>query len=433
MTLLGVRWQVVRRANEYRCPGVSQKSCGAAWGERATDAAGRAGMTQAVEALAPKLGVSQACALLGVPRSQFYRTRARATAPDVTEAVETRPRPRSPRALSEDERARVLDVLRSERFADLAPREVYATLLDEGVYLCSWSTMYRLLREVRESTRRRDHRRPHGYHKPELLAKRPRELWSWDITKLKGPATWTYFYLYVIIDVFSRYVVGWMLTTRESAELAEGFIGDTCAREGITPGQLTVHADRGSAMRSKEVAQLLVDLGVEKSHSRPHVSNDNPFSEAQFKTAKYHPSTPERFGSLEDARLWAKQLFVWYNEEHHHTSLALLTPAQVHQGLTSRVLLARRRVLTAAFAKHPERFVRGLPEPAAPPSAVWINPPQVSEATSVSSAPSPGPELPLVAGVSRGNSAAALDTPATSGYAGPGEAHQRFIQPSRAP
>lgn len=208
--------------------------------------------------------------------------------------------------MSEDERTRVLELLRSERFADLAPREVYATLLDEGEYLCHWSTMYRLLRQVRESTRRRDRPRSNDYRKPELLARRPNELWSWDITKLKGPATWTYFYLYVIIDVFSRYVVGWMLATHESAELAEALIAETCAREGIEPGQLTVHADRGSAMRSKEVTQLLVDLGIEKSHSRPYVSNDNPFSEAQFKTVKYHPDTPERFGSLEDGRSWAQ-------------------------------------------------------------------------------------------------------------------------------
>lgn len=337
---------------------------------------------------------------------------------------EVRPRRSSPRALGEDERARVLSILRSERFADLAPREVYATLLDEGEYLCHWSTMYRLLRQVRESRRRRDRPRPGGYRKPELLAKRPRELWSWDITKLKGPATWTYFYLYVIIDVFSRYVVGWMLATCESAELAEALIAETCAREGIEPGQLTVHADRGSAMRSKEVAQLLVDLGVEKSHSRPYVSNDNPFSEAQFKTVKYHPDTPERFGSLEDARSWARGLFAWYNHEHHHTGLALLTPAQVHQGLTQRVLAARKRVLAAAYAKHPERFVRGEPSPPAPPSEVWINPPQVAEPESVSVASTPAPQQPDAGVVSRGDSVAALGTAPAFGYPGQGEACQ---------
>lgn len=326
----------------------------------------------------------------------------------------------------------MLEILRSERFADQSPREVYATLLDEGAYLCHWSTMYRLLRQVRESRRRRDHPRQ-GYRKPELLAKRPKQLWSWDITKLKGPATWTYFYLYVIIDVFSRYVVGWMLATRESAELAEALIAETCAREGIKPGQLIVHADRGSSMRSKEVAQLLVDLGVEKSHSRPYVSNDNPFSEAAFKTAKYHPSTPERFSNLEEGRVWARELFAWYNHEHHHSGLALLTPAQVHQGLTDRVLAARKRVLVAAYAKHPERFVRGEPSPAQPPSEVWINPPATPAATSVSVASNPAPDLPLLGGLSRGNSEAALDRPPVSGYAGPGEAHKPVAAAVDAP
>jgi len=284
--------------------------------------------------------------------------------------------------------------------------------------------MYRLLRQARESTRRRDHRRPQGYRKPELLAKRPKQLWSWDITKLKGPATWTYFSLYVIIDVFSRSVVGWMLATRERAELAEALIGETCAREGRAPGQLTIHADRGSSLRAKEIAQLLVDMGVEKSHSRPYVSNDNPFSEAAFKTATYHPSTPERFSSVEEARNWARELFIWYNHAHHYVNLALLTPAQVHQGLTARVLAARKRVLVGAYAKHPERFVRGEPSPAAPPSEVWINPPSADAPTSTAEASSPAPEPPLAGGVSRGNSEAALDAPPVSGYPGQGEARQ---------
>lgn len=378
--------------------------------------------------------MAEACAALGVPRSHFYRSRSRLVAePQAAEPLPRCPRRPSPRALSEQERADVLALLRRERFCDRAPREVYATLLDEGRYLCSWSTMYRLLREARESTRRRDIRRPQGYRKPELLAKRPNQLWSWDITKLKGPSTWTYFYLYVIIDVFSRYVVGWMLATSESAQLAEAFIAETCGREGITPGQLTVHADRGSSMRSKEVAQLLVDLGVEKSHSRPYVSNDNPFSEAAFKTAKYHPSTPERFSSLEEGRVWARELFGWYNHEHHHSGLALLTPAQVHQGLTARVLAARKRVLAAAYAKHPERFVRGEPSPAQPPSEVWINPPAVPGVPSVSAASHPAPDLPLQGGLSRGDSEAALDRPPVSGYAGQGEMRQPVAKVVDAP
>lgn len=353
-----------------------------------------------MDELVPVVGVQRACVLLGVPLSSYYRRRPRTMpATDLPSHVpgpppSTPPR-RSPRALTEDQRGQVLALLRSERFVDLAPREVYATLLDEGVYVCSWSTMYRLLREGGESTRRRDRPRQQSYQKPELLAKRPKQLWNWDITKLKGPTPWTYFYLYVIIDVFSRYVVGWMMALRETADLAEAFIAETCAREGIAPGQLTLHADRGSAMPSKDVAQLLADLAVTKSHSRPYVCDDNPFSESQFKTAKYHPSTPERFGSQEDARVWAQALFSWYNYEHHHTSLALLTPAQVHQGLTARVLEERERVLMEAYARHPERFVDGKPRPAQPPSVVWINPPTPGVADrSLVSATHPGAEQP---------------------------------------
>jgi putative transposase len=366
-------------------------------------------MQQAVTDLAPHVGVVQACILLGVPRSAYYRQQVRAAAPETQpDTPAARPPRVSPRALSPAERDHVLAVLRSERFVDHTPREVYATLLDEGVYLCAWSTMYRLLRAVGESTRRRDIPRPNAYRKPELLARAPNQLWSWDITKLKGPATWTYFYLYVIIDVFSRYVVGWMIATRESAALAEAFIADCCAREGIQPGHLTVHADRGSAMTSKDVAALLSDLGVAKSHSRPHVSNDNPFSEAQFKTVKYHPSTPDRFGCLEDARTWAQPLFRWYNHDHHHTGLALLTPAQVHHGRTGRVLAARRTVLALAHAAHPERFVRGEPQPARPPDAVWINPP-AHHAPDTADAANLSASRPTAGAVSRGDSAAALD------------------------
>lgn len=373
-------------------------------------------MPQAVTELAAQVGVVQACALLGVPRSAYYRQQARVAAPETRpDTLEARPPRVSPRALSPAEREHVLTLLRSERFVDHSPREVYATLLDEGVYLCGWSTMYRLLRAAGESTRRRDIRRPNAYRKPELLARAPNQLWSWDITKLKGPATWTYFSLYVIIDVFSRYVVGWMIATRESAALAEGFIADCCAREGIPPGQLTVHADRGSAMTSKDVAALLSDLGVAKSHSRPHVSNDNPFSEAQFKTVKYHPSTPNRFGSIEDARAWAQPLFTWYNHEHHHTGLALLTPAQVHQGRTGRVLAARRTVLALAYAAHPERFVRGAPEPTPPPDAVWINPPAHSERDAADDA-NRSASPPDAGAVSRGDSGAALDAAPVVGY-----------------
>jgi putative transposase len=267
-------------------------------------------------------------------------------------------------------------MLHEPRFVDLAPAEVYATLLDEGRYLCSERTMYRLLAAHDEVRERRNQLRHPRYAAPELLARRPNELWSWDITKLLGPAKWTYFYLYVMLDVFSRYVVGWMVAHRESATLAERFIRQTCARQGITRHQLTIHADRGPAMTSKPVALLLADLGVTKTHARPHVSNDNPFSEAQFKTLKYRPAFPERFGSIQDVRAHCDVFFAWYNTEHRHSALGLLTPADVHCGLAQDRAAARATVLAAAYAAHPERFPRGLPQPLTCPHEVWINRPK---------------------------------------------------------
>jgi len=317
--------------------------------------------------IGPRLGFAPTCAALGVPRATYYRRRRPQTA--------TAPRPRSPRALSPDEHAGVLARLHEPRFVDLAPAEVYATLLDEGDYLCSERTMYRVLAAHGEVRERRDHLRHPHYTAPELLAMQPNELWSWDITKLLGPAKWTYFYLYVMLDVFSRYVVGWMVAHRESATLAERFIQETCARQQIGRDQLTIHADRGSAMTSKSVAFLLADLGVTKTHSRPHVSNDNPFSEAQFKTLKYRPDFPERFGAIQDARAHGHVFFPWYNTEHRHTGLGLLTPHDVHYGLADARVAARAETLAAAHAAHPERFPRGVPQPPARPTAVWINPP----------------------------------------------------------
>jgi putative transposase len=322
----------------------------------------------AAETAAPTLGTAPACDVLGLPRATLYRRRH----PPVTPAA-TRPAP--PRALDAEERQMVLETLHSERFLDAAPAQVHATLLDEGTYLCSPRTMYRLLDAAGEIKERRDQvRRPH-YAAPELLATQPNEVWSWDITKLLGPAKWTYFYLYVILDIFSRYVVGWMLAPRESAALAERLIAETCAKHAIHPGQLTIHADRGGAMRSKPVALLLADLGVTKTHSRPHVSNDNPFSEAQFRTLKYCPQFPERFGSIEDGRAFGQAFFPWYNQEHRHSGLGFLTPAVVHFGDAATVRARRQQVLAAAYAAHPERFVKGPPQPADLPTAVWINPP----------------------------------------------------------
>ena len=333
--------------------------------------------------LGPRLGIALTCAALGLPRATYYRRRRPDSAPA--------PRPRSARALSPDEHAAVLARLHEPRFVDLAPAEVYATLLDEGEYLCSERAMYRVLAAHGEVRERRDHLRHPHYAAPELLATRPNELWSWDITKLLGPAKWTYFYLYVMLDVFSRYVVGWMVAHRESATLAERFIQETCARQEIGPDQLTIHADRGSAMTSRPVAFLLADLGVTKTHSRPHVSNDNPFSEAQFKTLKYRPVFPARFGSIQDARAHCHVFFPWYNTEHHHAGLGLLTPADVHHGVAEQRVAARANVLARAYAAHPERFPAGRPQPPARPLEVWINRPKIPVPSPTSSGTPPSP------------------------------------------
>jgi putative transposase len=285
------------------------------------------------------------------------------------------PHPRiSPRKLTTSEELSVLAILNSERFRDSAPGEVYATILDEGQHICSERTMYRILARNGMSQQRRQ-ASPRNYTKPELLATRPNQLWSWDITKLKGPAKWTYYYLYKIIDVYSRNVVGWMVAHNESAVLAEGFIADTMLKQEIKPGQLTIHADRGSSMTSATVGQLLADLGVTKTHSRPHVSNDNPYSEAGFKTLKYRPGFPECFGSIEDARKFCRDFFTWYNTEHRHSGIAMLTPDNVHYNQHNEIICAREATLLKAYLDHPERFVKGVPMVRLVPKEVWINKP----------------------------------------------------------
>lgn len=271
----------------------------------------------------------------------------------------------------------MIDLLTSERFADDAPRQIWATLLDEGKYYCSVSTLYRILRAECGVRERRDQLRHPVYAKPELLATRPNHVWSWDITKLLGPAKWTYFYLYVILDIFSRYVVGWTVAYRETALLAQQLISETCDKQLISAGQLTVHADRGSSMKSTLVAQLLADLGVTKTHSRPYVSDDNPFSESQFRTMKYRPEFPDRFGSIQDARSFCRRFFDWYNTQHRHSGIGLHTPHSVHYGLALALNEARRQTLIAAHAAHPERFVSKPPEPPTLPGEVWINPPKL--------------------------------------------------------
>jgi putative transposase len=332
---------------------------------------------QAISDLVPLIGTRAACAAVGWPRATYYRRHRQSPAPPRLAGG----RAVQPRALSAAERAEVLGVLHAERFVDQAPASVYATLLDEGRYLCSVPTMYRLLRAEGEVHERRRQATHPAMVKPELVATAPNQVWSWDITKLLGPAKWTYFYLYVILDIYSRYVPGWLLATRESAELAERLLGETIRKHSIPPDQLTLHADRGTSMASKSVALLLADLGVCKSHSRPHCSNDNPYSEAQFKTLKYRPEFPERFGSIEDGRAFCQRFFRWYNQEHHHSGVGLHTPADVHFGRAPRIQLERTRVLEAAYAAHPERFVRHLPLPPPLPGPAWINrPPEVAPA-----------------------------------------------------
>ena len=336
-------------------------------------------MNTALAELIPIVGTQAACNALGVVRSSYYRQRLKSTGTLPPTLLPESSRPAPARALSPEERATVLAYLHEERFQDRSPAAIYATLLDEGVYPCSIRTFYRILESEGQNRERRNQLTHPPYRKPELLATAPNQLWSWDITKLLGPAKWTYFYLYVILDVFSRYVVGWMVAHQESAELAKRLIQDTCAKQNIVPGQLTLHADRGSSMTSKPVAFLLADLGITKTHSRPHVSDDNPFSESQFRTLKYRPEFPDRFGSLQHSRAFGQQFFLWYNQQHHHSGLGLLTPAVVHYGQAAHVRAQRQAVLDAAYAAHPERFVNHPPQPLSLPTEVWINKPQNSE------------------------------------------------------
>lgn len=281
-------------------------------------------------------------------------------------------------ALTEEERERILQELYSERFVDLSPRQVYAALLDDGVYLCSWRTMYRLLKQKEASQERRRIRRHGKYQKPELVATAPNRVWSWDITYLKTQIRGHFYYLYVVMDIFSRYVVGWMLAEEECQELAKQLLSKTIEKHNVAPGELTVHADRGAPMKSQSVSDLLEKLDVARSHSRPRVSNDNPYSEAGFKTMKYRPEFPERFADFTEAEVFCQRYFVWYNTEHYHTGIALLTPEQVHYGQASEILARRQVILDAAFAQNPERFGGRRPCAGKLPERVWINAPALA-------------------------------------------------------
>ncbi len=336
----------------------------------------------AVVSLADEVGVAAACRALRMPRSAVYRDRASRRPCEMPVPVPVpAPRRRPPLALSEHEQRVVLEVLNSPRFVDCAPAAIHAQLLDEGRYVASVRTMYRLLQGSSAVRERRDQRRHPEYAKPELLAVTPNQVWSWDITKLEGPIRGTCFHLYVILDIFSRYVVGWMVAEKESAELAEQLIADSAMKEHITSGQLTLHADRGSSMRSKPVATLLADLGIIKSHSRPYISDDNPYSEAQFKTLKYQPGFPARFGSLADARAHCAPFFAWYNQVHRHSGIGMMTPESVHTGRAQEVHRQRQATLQNAFERTPNRFKNRLPQPHRMPTAAWINPPKMEKKT----------------------------------------------------
>jgi putative transposase len=327
----------------------------------------------AASELSLDVGKKPACEAVNVPRATFYRYLNRLGKPGTDDGLPTVP----PLSLTEIEKQNIIDILHAERFQDKTPYEVFGTLLDEGQYHCSIRTMYRILKsehgDVKE--RRKGHRRTH-YKKPELLATAPNQVWSWDITKLKGPAKWTYFHLYVIMDIFSRYVVGWMVAHREQISLAKRLIEETYIKQNIGPDQLTIHADRGSSMKSKVIAQLMADLGITKTHSRPHVSNDNPYSESQFKTLKYCPAFPDRFGCIQDSRSFCRNFFAWYNKEHRHSGIGLMTPESIHYGLAERLNEKRSIVLRAAFQKNPQRFKGKIPQPPEIPTAVWINKPE---------------------------------------------------------
>jgi len=333
-------------------------------------------MIAAMHELSPAMGAGAACRAVGLPRGVPARQRAQARRAALFGPwPQARPRAPSPLALDAQESALLLQTLNSPRFADTAPAAVHATLLDEGCYLGSVRTMYRHLAAHGGSQERRHQLTHPAYTKPELLALAPNQVWSWDITKLKGPAKWTCFHLYVILDIFSRHVVGWMVAERESAELAEQLIADSVSRHAVEPGMLTLHADRGAAMRPKPVAALLVDLDVAKSHSRPHVSDDNPYSESQFKTMKYRHDFPARFGCIEDARSYCQAFFGWYATEHRHSGIGYMTPHAVHYGHAQALRDARQATLDAAFTDHPRRFKGRRPKPHELPTAAWINPP----------------------------------------------------------
>lgn len=332
-------------------------------------------MDAAVEVI-DDVGVQPVVDALGLSRATFYRRRQG--------PVPVR-RPSAPpgRSLAVEERSKVLDVLRNEKNLDSSPAEVYSSLLSQGIYLCSIRTMYRVLKSAKEVRERRNRAKHPVRQKPELVATRPNQVWSWDITKLSTGKAFSYLFLYVILDIFSRYVVGWMIAERENSRLATLLIEETFKRQGVEPDQLVLHADNGPQMVSGTTVQLCAKLGIMRSHNRPYVSNDNPFSESHFATAKQHSLFPKKFGCLDDGLSWGREFFPWYNEKHHHSGLVHLTPSQVHTGTYPGILEKRQAALDEAFGKNPERFVNGAPKVKLLPRAVWINPPEEKKAEEI--------------------------------------------------
>lgn len=336
----------------------------------------------AVEQVAPELGVAEACRVIGVPRSSFYRHRRPPRGQScIIERPPTRA-PQRPNALSADERASILDACRAARFVDASPMQIYFTLLDEGTYLGSWRSYYRVLAGHGEIRERRDQLRHPNHPIPRLKATGPNEVWTWDVTKLLGPAKWNYYYLYVLLDLYSRYAVGFTVASADTAAIARWLISETLDKYGVDPRSLTIHSDRGASQTAKPVAHLMADLGITKSLSRPRVSNDNPFSEAHFKTLKYRPAFPDRFQTKEHAGEFCRSFMRWYNQDHRHSGIGYMTPADVYFGRTDQIHTVRAAALNAAFASHPERFVRKPPEPPVLPEVVWINRPVETEEVS---------------------------------------------------
>ena len=331
----------------------------------------------AVAELLPAMPTRTALRALTAAPATWYRRRAlRVVRPACS-------RPAPPLALAAAEREQILQTLNSPRFVDVTPYTAYAQLLDDGIYLGSVRTFYRVLAAAGELRERRDQRIHPAHVMPQLSATAPNQVWSWDISKLRSTLKWHFFYLYVLLDLYSRYVVGWLVAEAENAALAGALIEESCHKHGIARDTLTLHSDRGSPMRAKTTAELLVDLGVAASFSRPRVSNDNPFSEAQFKTLKYRPDFPERFAGIEHARTHLREFFGWYNDEHRHSGIGFMTPASVHFGRSRAIDEHRRSVLQAAYAAHPERFKGHVPKPPALADVVGINlpPPQPTESS----------------------------------------------------